>query len=559
MKVTRICASVVCLGLVTCLLLLPFASLVHAQGDDPSPPAKIVRLIFIHHSTGENWLMDGYGDLGRTLGENNYFVSDTNYGWGPQAIGDRTDIVNWSEWFRSPDSPEYMAALFAESGQNSQYTRWLSDPGGENEIILFKSCFPNSNLGGNPNDPPISGEDLTVGNAKYIYNDLLKYFATRPDKLFVVITAPPLQNPDYPGNARAFNTWLVEDWLAENNYLYNNVAVFDFYNVLTHPDNHHRYQDGEIEYITSHGDNTLSYDSDGDDHPNPIGSQKATSEFIPLLNIYYHRWQSGQPLQTIVQATTTPLLSEPTTEPVSVEAQSTLAIEASPMEGIVDDFEAGPPEGSSGWNAYLDEASQTSFSCAPASGTVHSGSSALHADFSVQEGSWATCSLFYDVTRDWSNAAGLAFYLQASQPALIFDLIVYSGAPESRSTYAFTLETTQEMVDDWLYVELPWDMLLRVAWEDEAGTTVDPARITGVALGFNTYPDTPNDGEIWVDDLILIGNALSTASPSLPIVQETPASGTEGTVQDEGRRMCAGPSAFVILTAVCLLVTRRKI
>ena len=48
--------------------------------------------MFIHHSTGENWLRDDYGELGRNLDSSNYFVSDTNYGWGPDAIGDRPGI-----------------------------------------------------------------------------------------------------------------------------------------------------------------------------------------------------------------------------------------------------------------------------------------------------------------------------------------------------------------------------------------------------------------------------------------------------------------------------------
>ena len=56
-----------------------------AQGDDPSPPSQVTKLIFIHHSCGENWLTDGHGNLGRVLGENNYFVSDTNYSWGRSA------------------------------------------------------------------------------------------------------------------------------------------------------------------------------------------------------------------------------------------------------------------------------------------------------------------------------------------------------------------------------------------------------------------------------------------------------------------------------------------
>ncbi len=256
-----------------------------------SPPSKTVKLIFIHHSTGQNWLTDGYGNLGQALGQNNYFVSDTNYGWGPNSIGDRTDIPNWTEWFSSPDTATYMTALFADSDLRSSYTRPLADPGGDNEIVMFKSCFPNSNLEGTPTDPPSAAGWLTVGHAKYVYNEILKYFATRPDKLFVVITAPPLQDGTYAINARAFNQWLMNNWLSENNYLQRNVAIFDFYNVLTGPDNHHRVVNTAIEHTFVSGTNTLYYPS-GDDHPSVAGSQKASTEFVPLLNAFYNNWRA---------------------------------------------------------------------------------------------------------------------------------------------------------------------------------------------------------------------------------------------------------------------------
>jgi len=260
---------------------------VSAATDNTSPLAQTVKLIFIHHSTGENWLADDNGGLGIALSQNNYFVSDTNYGWGFNSIGDRTDIPNWTEWFRSSDSPTYMNDLFNESGQNSAYTRTLTNPGGENQIILFKSCFPNSALEGNPNDPPSAAGWLTVGHAKYVYNEILQTFAAHPEKLFIVITAPPLSDSTYAANARAFNQWLVNDWLT--GYPHNNVAVFDFYNVLTGPENHHRYFGGVIQHVFTPGMNTLYYPS-GDDHPSQAGNQKAAAEFIPLLNIFYHRW-----------------------------------------------------------------------------------------------------------------------------------------------------------------------------------------------------------------------------------------------------------------------------
>ena len=287
-------------------------TLVHAdqaqvplQSDNPNPPSSVVKLIFIHHSTGQNWFADDNGGLGIALGQNNYFVSDTNYGWGPDGIGNNTDIPNWLDWFRSSNTPTYMAALYNESEQHSSYTRTLADPGGENEIIMFKSCFPNSALSGNPNDPPSPSGWLTVGHAKYVYNQLLLYFKDHPNKLFVVITAPPLSDPTYAANARAFNQWLMNDWLVENNYTLKNVAVFDFYNVLTGPDNHHRYYNGQVQHVFTEGVNTLYYPS-GDDHPSQVGNIKSTNEFISLLNIFYHRWKSSLTAPTIQGCTIFP-------------------------------------------------------------------------------------------------------------------------------------------------------------------------------------------------------------------------------------------------------------
>jgi len=287
--------------------------IVTVAADNPSPPASPVKLIFIHHSCGENWLEDSNGGLGIALRNNNYFVSDTNYGWGPDSIGSSTDIGHWWSWFRGPSSSTNISALYAESGQNSTYSRLATDPGGENEIIMFKSCYPNSEVGGSPGDPvppiasnPLRGSSspLTVGNAKGIYIDILEYFRTRPDKLFVVVTAPPVQSPTNAANARAFNNWLVNDWL--DGYTAGNVFVFDFYNVLTSnggssyasdfnwsTGNHHRWLNGAIQHKTDGGGNTLAYPTGGDNHPNYVGNQKATGEFVNLLNVAYNRFKGG--------------------------------------------------------------------------------------------------------------------------------------------------------------------------------------------------------------------------------------------------------------------------
>lgn len=476
----------------------------YAQTDDTTPPPGVVKLVFIHHSSGENWLNDENGGLGRALGDNNYFVSDTNYGWGPDAIGDRTDIVNWQEWFRSAESPHYMTALFSESGQNSPYVRTLSDPGGENTVILFKSCFPNSFLEGNPNDSATAGNGLTVSNAKYIYNDLLKYFITRPDKLFIIITAPPVQDPSLADNARAFNTWLVNDWLEENQYPYTNVAIFDFFNVLTGENNHHRYNQGAIEYITDQSGNTSAYPSaSDDDHPSAQGNRKAATEFLPLLNIYYHRWIESESAQTQV----TPQAAETTAVETiaSIEAPSLIS------NGLIDDFET-VVVGGEGWQFYFDSATDSIMRCAVNNSLVYQGSASLKIEFDIAPASWGTCTLPYGTIQDWRSGSGIGFYLHSDQAGLTFNLLTQGGTPDNRTSFTYAISTPQESVSGWVYIQAPWDQLQRVAWEDNAGAPFDPAQATGIAFGFDGFPEARTTGVIWVDDIHMLG--LSESAPA---------------------------------------------
>ncbi len=333
----------------TTMALLLQTSILIAAADN-SPPSDTVKLIFIHHSTGGNWLADENSDqpsggLGAALMNNNYYVSATNYGWGPDSIGDSTDIPNWPGWFTGSQSSTVLSALYDETGQNiegyGEWSRLASDPGGENEIILFKSCFPNSDLFGNPDDAAGStpNDQYTVSNAKAVYNNLLTYFRTRTDKLFIVITAPPQNENEYSedeqtpaqraANARAFNNWLVNDWLDD--YPYSNVAVFDYYNILTGTDNHHRWNNNSEEHVTGTEYNFSAYPADEwDSHPSSAGHRKATEEFVDLLNYFYNTWQesvgsgttssASVSFSSLVLSSSQPQAGTPVT--VTVDAQS---------------------------------------------------------------------------------------------------------------------------------------------------------------------------------------------------------------------------------------------
>lgn len=538
--------------------ILLSANVVFAQGEDPTPPDTPVKLVFIHHSTGENWLADEWGGLGQALMQNNYFVSDTNYGWGPDGIGDRTDIVDWQDWFRGPESQRYMAAVYSESEQHASYSRLGSDPGGENSIVMFKSCFPNSDLSGSPDDPPTPGRDYTVANAKYIYNDLLAYFRTRPDKLFVVVTAPPLSDSTHAANARAFNTWLMQDWLTENDYTGNNVVVFDFYNILTDPDNHHRYHNGGIEYINDQGSNTLYYPSSpGDDHPNPKGSRKATDEFVVLLNVYYNRWRQDAP--------ESPIQPAPAEQP---EQPAGEVPEAMTVSGLIDGFEQALTNSSEGWQGYWDETMATSMNCALTDEDALSGSNSLKIDFNVLPESWATCVAIYDQPQDWSAGQGVSFYYRASQAPRVFEFIVYAAPVQENESYEFSVETVPESTQDWVRMDIPWENLLRASWEENAGTPLtSPNQVSGFGFGFTTYEDTPNAAVIWVDDISLISEQTQ-APPAQQSDEEAPqqveagnrqAEAEEGTTSRRGPRFCGGSAGVVVLFAAgAILLGQRK-
>ncbi|MCJ7717685.1 MAG: hypothetical protein MUO54_14360, partial [Anaerolineales bacterium] len=519
------------------------------QAGDSAPPSRVVKLIFIHHSTGENWLSDGYGDLGQTLGENNYYVSDTNYGWGPDGIGDRTDIPDWTEWFSSDQTPIYMRALFSEGEQHADYARSLGDPGGENEIILFKSCFPNSDLEGNPDDPPSEDGWLSVGHAKYVYNEILGFFERHPEKLFIVITAPPLSDRSNAANARAFNQWLVNDWLEENDYAYNNVAVFDFYNVLTGNDGHHTFEDGQEIHEVANRD-TLKYSS-GDDHPSKNGSQKATEEFIPLLNYFYNRWQADSPAPLLGQA------EENTGQQPGEAELDQPVVAAAELSGLIDNFEGEAPAETNGWEAYWDEGTQSSLACEVDSETGSSGSG-LRLDYQLAAYSWGTCGLSYDNPQDWSDSRGLVFSIHSGQAGQVLHVDLYVDGPDGKESYLYELELTEEMSQDWVQIGIPWDAFQRVEWEAEAGSPfIKSDQVTGLALGFGTEDDEL-EGVLWIDELGWMEDGEASVEGSL---DQEMGQDEEPEMEESGgvNLPCIGSLALPLGLAGAAVLQRKKV
>ncbi|MFC1975123.1 hypothetical protein ACFLXQ_01840 [Chloroflexota bacterium] len=524
------------------------------QEIDTNPPAEPVKLIFAHHSSGENWLADYSGGLGLALRDNNYFVSDTNYGWGPDSIGDLTDIGHWWNWFRGPNRDTYLNALYTESNRQGDYfSRMGNDPGGENQIIMFKGCFPNSYLAGGPNDPPTAGDNPlrgqeawseahSVANAKGIYNDLLEYFATRQDKLFIVITAPPLMDGEtdaaHAANARAFNNWLVNDWLA--GYPHNNVAVFDFYNVLTssggnvnthdagtESGNHHRIWNGAVQHIQTVGYDMSAY-PDGDSHPTAAGNQKAAAEFVPLLNFFYSRWNPGHSAPTAAPAAPPEEEEEEEGEeadqPAEAEEQEDASDEASSEaaseseadqphepspapEGVIQTFDSLPE-----WEVD-DDGTGSSFELSIDNETVHNGTGSLQIQYNIVPEGWAYYGHSFEPVQDWSAADGISMWLHAVQPGDWATVVLFAGDPMAATPFETYFEITAASCDGWVQFAFPWTAFERAPWVGQDGLNeFDPTQVVGFGLSFGS-DDASTEGTLWIDE-------LSLATGELPLPAE---------------------------------------
>jgi hypothetical protein len=244
------------------------ATTVATTGGGGSP----VNLVFIHHSVGENWLNDGLCEALNTRG---YHVADIYYGW--REYGDNTDTIHWPTWF----TDKVMGLVYKEMG-NMTAPNTLAAAPGENTIIMFKSCFPNSDVGSD------------ISDEKAIYNSLLPYFQRHPDKMFVLVTSSPMREISAPEKTREICDWLADrksGWLAGLST--GNVFVFDLYNVLTDSGAHHRLVGGKEVHESVAGHDTLAYPS-GDDHPSAEGNTKATEEFVPLLDLWYRQFVASR-------------------------------------------------------------------------------------------------------------------------------------------------------------------------------------------------------------------------------------------------------------------------
>ena len=213
------------------------------------------KMVFLHHSVGRNWLNDG---LREQLMSRGIAIQSITYG---DEIGEDTDMNHWVPKF------EKEFDKIAHFG--------FDDSGSEHDIIMFKSCFPNSDIvssggaTGNPYEP-----EKTLSNYHATFDSLKNIFSAHPEKKFLYVTSPPLYKsettPENASRAREFTKWIKNDFVEKykTETGLNNFVVFDLFDILANEQNVLKEEFAQRE---------------GDSHPNLTGNKTASKAFVKFL------------------------------------------------------------------------------------------------------------------------------------------------------------------------------------------------------------------------------------------------------------------------------------
>ena len=316
----------------------------------PARAATTDDLVFIHHSCGEDWLDRG---LHNALLAKSY-------------IDERNDITYGTDMPPDAGRPDSLASTPGDNTNMNHWIRWFNDylegvkahgcADGENKIIMFKSCYPANNIGSDgtePGDPFDSsqttanykavfqhpnGPGHTYTRGGHTYRPLEDIFAGNPNTLFIYVASPPCHyapedgtDDDEAHRARLFYAWVKGQWLNSYNTAHpglNNVAVFDWFDLLAYPDNH---PDHPNRLRAEYGGTT------GDSHPNEAADIYTTQVFATnptnFIDTAWNAFSTAAPATVCVDAANTTGVEDGSTEHPYTTIQA--AIDAVPDGGTV--------------------------------------------------------------------------------------------------------------------------------------------------------------------------------------------------------------------------------
>jgi hypothetical protein len=498
-------------------LMLTSLALALSLGGPNVARAAGESIIFLHHSCGENLINEGGVREGLTA--HGYEFYDHGYN-GEMRLADGSDGAGSEYDFEVPGDntdPDGLAAIFAQplhDPPDNAFSHLM-----QHDVIIFKSCFPNSNI----------GDDAQLAEFQSYYLSIRDRTDQHPEKLFIFVTQPP-QVPGASDSAEAERARALADWLGSDEFLsgHPNITTFDFFGHLAGNDNFLR-----PEY---------RYD-DYDAHPNERANQTIGPIFVEFIDQAIRSFEAGEPIEPVAPAEP----GEPAApEEAAPEEAAPEEAGPAPVAGVIDDFE-GTTEA---WHADTGDEDSV-VECGSDTTWAHDGTQSLRIHYTIAPGGWTDCAHPFDALQDWSNGTGVSLWVRTDNPGKWVTWMLFSGDPDNPTPFELSFQTTPESESEWVQFSFAWGEFSKAEWADAGGLSeVDPTRITG--YGFSIGEDeTSNEGIIWVDEITLMGVESAPApAPAEPAeegaeeAEELPAPQPEA---GPARGLCPGAAVTMVL------------
>jgi len=215
-----------------------------------------VKIIFLHHSTG-SCIYEG--------GVEEWFENYNNTKGVSYQITARDYPANGYPWENYPhDYWDIWVNHEGDTPYRGQDTLEILTK--DYDVIVWKHCFPVSDIEADTGAPDISSSRKSIENYKLQYNALKEKMRQFPNNIFIVWTGAALirdeTTEENAHRARQFFNWVKNEWDEEG----DNVYIWDFYKLETEEGLYFR-----EEYAS------------GDSHPNSLFSQRIAPYFCQRI------------------------------------------------------------------------------------------------------------------------------------------------------------------------------------------------------------------------------------------------------------------------------------
>jgi len=183
-----------------------------------------MKIIFLHHSTGravwDGGVKQWFRDYNKAEGKKHEisemeFPREKPYGWNNYPYD------YWNIWVRNAGPGKYMGEPTLEI-LTKKY-----------DMIVFKHCFPVSEILPDTGNPDIASSEKRLENYKLQYAALKEKMRSFPGTKFLVWTGAALvrqrTSPEQGEAAREFARWVAQEWDEPG----DNIFVWNFFGLET--------------------------------------------------------------------------------------------------------------------------------------------------------------------------------------------------------------------------------------------------------------------------------------------------------------------------------------